>query len=79
MFVTLYAIVCLNLAAPGSCVRELVVDTTSADMSYGACQGYEGQDSARRFVAQHPLYRTWKFKGWACQWGNRAPPAKGRA
>src|SRR5690349_17995270 len=36
-------------------------------------------ESAKEFWEHHPLYHTWKFKGWACQFGNRAPPERGKA
>jgi hypothetical protein len=38
-----------------------------------------GFESAKEFWEHHPLYHTWKFKGWACQFGNRAPPERGKA
>ena len=68
MFVTLLVTVCLNLGVPGSCVTEPVVN----------CLGLEGFESAKEFWEHHPLYHTWKLKGWACQIGNRAAPERGK-
>lgn len=45
----------------------------------GSCMGLVGLESAREFWEQHPLYHSWQFKGWSCQIGNRAPPAKSKA
>jgi hypothetical protein len=78
-YITLYAIVCLNLAQDGTCVREMVTDSAQNTMTIAGCLGVEGQVSAQKFVDQHPLYRTWHLKGWACQIGNRRPPENGRA
>jgi len=44
-------------------------------LTMGGCLGLLGFESAKEFWEHHPLYHTWKFKGWACQFGNRAPPA----
>ena len=44
----------------------------------GGCLGLLGFESAKEFWEHHPLYH-WKFKGWACQFGNRAPPDRGKA
>jgi hypothetical protein len=45
----------------------------------GGCLGLLGFESAKEFWEHHPLYHTWKFKGWACQIGNRAPPDRRKA
>jgi len=45
----------------------------------GGCLGLLGFESAKEFWEHHPLYHTWKFKGWAGQFGNRAPPERGKA
>ena len=45
----------------------------------GGCLGLLGFESAKEFWEHHPLYHSWKFKGWACQFGNRAPPDRGKA
>jgi hypothetical protein len=45
----------------------------------GGCLGLLGFESAKEFWEHHPLYHSWKFKSWACQFGNRAPPDRGKA
>jgi hypothetical protein len=80
MFVTLYAILCLNAAIEGTCKRELVSDTHLAeDITFYGCLGHEGQVSAMKFKEAHPLYRTWHLKGWACSWGNQPRKTDNRA
>ena len=78
-FIALYVTACLNLASPGSCVTELVTDSTQNQMTMTGCLGVEGLSSAKEFVEKHPLYHTWRFKGWSCQIGNRPAPKKGQA
>ena len=79
MFITVLAIICLNIAVPGTCLTEPVVDSNQEQLTMGGCLGLLGFESAKEFWEHHPLYHTWKFKGWACQFGNRAPPERGKA
>ena len=79
MFITVLAIICLNLAVPGICMTEPVVNSNQEQLTMGGCLGLLGFESAKEFWEHHPLYHTWKFKGWACQFGNRAPPDRGKA
>jgi hypothetical protein len=79
MFITVIAIICLNLAVPGTCLTEPVVNSSQEQLTMGGCLGLLGFESAKEFWEHHPLYHTWKFKGWACQFGNRAPPEHGKA
>ena len=76
-FIALYVTACLNLASPGSCATELVTDSTQNQMTMTGCLGVEGLSSAKEFVENHPLYHTWRFKGWSCQIGNRARSEEG--
>jgi hypothetical protein len=78
MFVTLLVTVCLNLGVPGSCVTEPVVNSNQERVTMIGCLGLVGFESAKEFWEQHPLYHNWKFKGWACQIGNRAAPEHGK-
>jgi hypothetical protein len=79
MFITVLAIICLNIAVPGTCLSEPVVNSNQEQLTMGGCLGLQGFESAKEFWEHHPLYHTWKFKGWACQFGNRAPPERGKA
>jgi len=79
MFITVLAIICLNLAVPGTCMTEPVANSNQEQLTMGGCLGLLGFESAKEFWEHHPLYHTWKFKGWACQFGNRAPPDRGKA
>ncbi len=79
MNITLYVTLCLNLAQPGSCVDEMITDSSQHDMTMQECLGVDGMKSAEDFWEKHPLYRTWRIKGWKCQIGNRKPPDKGGA
>lgn len=79
MFITVLVTVCLNLANPGTCVTEPVVDSSQDNVTIGGCLGLQGFESAKEFWEKHPLYHNWKFKGWKCQIGNRAPPEHGKA
>jgi hypothetical protein len=79
MFITVLAIICLNVAVPGTCLTEPVVNSNQEQLTMGGCLGLLGFESAKEFWEHHPLYHTWKFKGWACQFGNRAPPEHGKA
>jgi hypothetical protein len=78
-FIALYVTACLSLGSPGSCVTEFVTDSTQSQMTMTGCLGVEGLNSAKEFVESHPLYRTWRFKGWSCQVGNKQAPKKGQA
>ena len=77
-FIALYVTACLNFASPGSCVTELVTDSTQNQMTMTGCLGVDGLSSAKEFVEKHPLYHTWRFKGWSCQIGNSRPRRRGR-
>ena len=66
--------ICLNLAAPGTCLTQPVVNSNQDQVSMAGCMGLEGFESAKEFWEHHPLYHSWQFKGWACRIGNRAPP-----
>jgi hypothetical protein len=79
MYITVLAIICLNLAVPGTCMTEAVVNSNQEQLTMGGCLGLLGFESAKEFWEHHPLYHTWQFKGWACQFGNRAPPERGKA
>jgi hypothetical protein len=76
MFITVLVTVCLNLAVQGTCVTMPVVNSSQDQVSMVGCMGLEGMESAKEFWQNHPLYRSWQFKGWACQIGNGAPPDK---
>ena len=78
MFVTLLVTVCMNLGIPGTCVTEPVVNSNQDQVTITGCLGLEAFDSAKEFWEHHPLYHTWKLKGWACQIGNRAAPERGK-
>jgi hypothetical protein len=78
-FIALYVTACLSLGSPGSCVTEFVTDSTQSQMTMTGCLGVKGLNSAKEFVESHPLYRTWRFKGWSCQVGNKQAPKKGQA
>ena len=79
MFITVLVTVCLHLTVPGSCITTPVVDSNQDLVTMGGCLGLAGLESAKEFWEQHPIYHSWKFKGWSCQIGNRAPPAKSNA
>ena len=79
MFITVLAIICLNVTVPGTCLTEPVVNSNQEQLTMGGCLGLLGFESAKEFWEHHPLYHSWKFKGWACQFGNRAPPEHGKA
>jgi hypothetical protein len=79
MFITVLVTVCLNLAVPGTCLTEPVVNSNQEQVTMGGCLGILGFESAKEFWEHHPLYHNWKFKGWACQIGNRAPPDRRKA
>ena len=78
-FIALSVTACLNLATSGSCVTELVTNSTQNQMTMTGCLGVEGLSSAKEFVEKHPLYHAWRFKGWSCQIGNRPSPKRGQA
>jgi hypothetical protein len=71
---------CLHDVIPGDgdpCPRcgvpmhmtERVVNSNQEQLTMGGCLGLLGFESAKEFLG--PLYHSWKFKGWACQFGNR--------
>jgi hypothetical protein len=60
-------------------MTEPVVSSNQEQLTMGGCLGILGFESAKEFWEHHPLYHTWKFKGWASQFGNRAPPDRGKA
>ena len=73
MQISLVAVICANILNPESCVKEFVTDNTQNEMSMVGCLGLEGELSALHFVAQHPLYRTWKLAAWRCVMGPYSP------
>jgi len=79
MFITVLMTVCLGLSATGTCITTPVVNSNQEEVTMGGCMGLVGLESAREFWQQHPLYHAGNSKGWSCQIGNRAPPAKGNA
>ena len=79
MFIELFVTVCLSLSQPGSCVTELVTNSSQNDMSMTGCLGVEGELSVQKFITNHPLYHGWNVKGWSCKVGNQPPAEKGRA
>ena len=78
-FIALYVTACLSLGNPASCVTEFVTDSTQNQMTMTGCLGVEGLHSAKDFVEKHPLYHTWRLKGWSCQIGSKLPPRRGQA
>ena len=48
---------------------EPVVNSNQEQVTMGGCLGLLGLESAKEFWEHHPLYHTWKFKGWA--WPDR--------
>jgi hypothetical protein len=76
--IALYVTACLNVGSPGSCVTEFVTDSTQNQMTIIGCLGVDGLRSAKEFVEKHPLYHTWRFKGWSCEMGNKPIPKKGQ-
>lgn len=72
---------CDRLHEPG-CSRDLltepVVNSNQDQVTMTGCLRLKGFESAKEFWEHHPLYRTWKFKGWACQIGNRPAPEHGK-
>ena len=75
MFIMVLVTVCLILTVQGTCVTMPVVNSSQDQVSMVGCMGLEGMESAKEFWQNH-LYRSWQFKGWACQIGNGAPPDK---
>jgi hypothetical protein len=69
MFITVLATICLNLAVPGTCMTEPVVNSNQEQLTMGGCLGLLGFESAKDFWEHHPFYHAWKFKGWAGQFG----------
>jgi hypothetical protein len=62
MFITVLAIICLNLAAPGTCMNEPVVNSNQEQLTMGGCLGLLGFESAKDFWEHHPLHHTWKSR-----------------
>jgi hypothetical protein len=79
MFITVLVTVCIDVAVPGTCVTMPVVNSNQDQLTMGSCLGVVGLESAKEFWEQHPLYHNWQFKGWSCQFGNRAPLRDGKA
>lgn len=77
MFVTLFAIACLDASVPGTCVNVEV----DASLTIGECLGIHGQNVARDYLAQHPTYArpNWHAAGWRCRIGNKEPWKEGEA
>lgn len=73
MFVVLYAIACLDLSNPNSCVREQVTSAEVSAISFEACMGAQGLNAAKDFIAGHARYRSWQVKGWTCGWSDKIP------
>ena len=46
-------------------MTEPVVNSNQEQLTMGGCLGLLGFESAKEFWERHPLYHTWKFKGWA--------------
>jgi hypothetical protein len=63
LFITVLAIICLNIAIPGTCLTEPVANSNQEQLTMGGCLGLLGFESAKEFWEHHPLYHTWKFKG----------------
>jgi hypothetical protein len=75
MFITLYALFCLNVAEPGTCVKEFVTDSSlQENMTMMSCMGLTGQSTVAQWADKHPLYHSWKVKGWHCRIDAQKPP-----
>jgi hypothetical protein len=73
MFATLILIACLDTASPGTCIDVEVQASTNSPMTAFSCMGHEGQNIAREFMAQHPVYSHQQFGGWRCKIANKPP------
>jgi hypothetical protein len=49
MFITVLAIICLNVAIPGTCLTEPVVNSNQEQLTMGGCLGLLGFESAKEF------------------------------
>jgi hypothetical protein len=49
MFITVLAIICLNVAVPGTCLTEPVVNSNQEQLTMGGCLGLLGFESAKEF------------------------------
>jgi hypothetical protein len=49
MFITVLAIICLNVAVPGTCMTEPVVNSNQEQLTMGGCLGLLGFESAKDF------------------------------
>jgi hypothetical protein len=80
---------CHVLNATPLCVEEIVADKNTITQ-YGKAtdpvtvQGItmlecmtHGEERAREWATQHPVYRTWELRGWKCAPGDYTP--QGRA
>src|SRR5215467_6182872 len=77
MFITVLAIICLNVAVPGTCMIEPVVNSNQEQVTMGGCLGLLGFESAKEFWEHHPLYHSWKFKGLGLPvWQSRSARAR---
>ena len=52
MFITVLAIICLNVAIPGTCLTEPVVDSNQEQLTIGGCLGLLGFGRPKNF-GQH--------------------------
>jgi hypothetical protein len=83
MIATLLLVACLGQSAD-SCVHVEVppsVEVAGAagnpiniPLTFGACMGAVGQNAAKEFWQQHPVYSKHRFGGWRCRLGDRAGP-----
>ena len=55
MFITVLAIICLNVAVPGTCMTEPVVNSNQEQLTMGGCLGLLGFESAKEFRASSAL------------------------
>jgi hypothetical protein len=55
MFITVFAIICLNVGVPGTCLTEPVVNSNHEQLTMGGCLGLLGFESAKEFWEHHPL------------------------
>jgi len=73
MFTTVVAILCHALSANvPACVEEVVTDTAMSGVTMQACQ-MGGQIGISKWMAGHPVYRSWVLQGWKCVAGHYSP------
>ena len=72
---TLLVVVCLNLRVEGTCVEEVVTDSSLSSISITSCVT-QGQSAAVQWLESHPPYRSWHISKWKCQFGDRKPADK---